>query len=271
MSLLWPVTNIPLVVIPPVRTELAATRTYYVLKTGNDANTGLANDAAHAFLTVQHAVDVARTLDQFGYAVIIQVGDGTYAEQITVNPVQVGIGNFTIQGNAGIPGNVIINSVGDAVTVYGPSYLLIKDCRIQSTTSGIHARRGALVDFQNVEFNTCTTYHIQSREYSRIRASGNYGIIGDSGRHIQATNGGMFLVDSVLTITLTGLRAFTIFAFAGNLSLTLVDSTQATIVGAATGQRYYAAYNAVIQTYGGGANFFPGNAAGATVNGGIYV
>jgi hypothetical protein len=43
-----------------------------------------------------------------------------------------------------------------------------------------------------------------------------------------------------------------------------------TYSGAATGSRYGAALNGVIQTNGGGATYFPGNSAGSTSVGGQY-
>jgi hypothetical protein len=40
--------------------------------------------------------------------------------------------------------------------------------------------------------------------------------------------------------------------------------------GGATGKRYVAELNGVINTFGGGANYFPGNVAGTTATGGQY-
>jgi hypothetical protein len=44
-----------------------------------------------------------------------------------------------------------------------------------------------------------------------------------------------------------------------------------TYSGAATGKRYAVATNAVLNTNGGGANYFPGDVAGTTATGGQYV
>jgi hypothetical protein len=41
--------------------------------------------------------------------------------------------------------------------------------------------------------------------------------------------------------------------------------------GTVTGQRYNVAANGVIFTNGGGANYLPGNAAGASATGGQYL
>jgi parallel beta-helix repeat protein len=52
---------------------------YYVSATGNDANDGSASDNAHAWLTIQHAVDNVTAGDT------IMVAAGTYTENVNVN------------------------------------------------------------------------------------------------------------------------------------------------------------------------------------------
>ena len=52
--------------------------------------------------------------------------------------------------------------------------------------------------------------------------------------------------------------------------LAAISAYSITFSGSATGQRYNASQNSVINTYGGGASYFPGNAAGATATGGQY-
>jgi hypothetical protein len=43
-----------------------------------------------------------------------------------------------------------------------------------------------------------------------------------------------------------------------------------TVAGTATGKRYVASFNGVIDTFGKGANHFPGDVAGTTDSGGQY-
>lgn len=68
---------------------------------------------------------------------------------------------------------------------------------------------------------------------------------------------------------LSGTSAFAFFAFASTTSSILADGN--TYSGSATGARHSAQLNGVIYTNGGGANYFPGNAAGSTASGGQYV
>jgi hypothetical protein len=71
-------------------------------------------------------------------------------------------------------------------------------------------------------------------------------------------------------VTLTGTPAFaTAFAYASIAGIQAWNGT--TFSGSATGPRYSVAGNSVVNTAGGGANFFPGNAAGSTATGGQYI
>jgi hypothetical protein len=67
-----------------------------------------------------------------------------------------------------------------------------------------------------------------------------------------------------------GTPAFSV-AFAAAMVGASLFAQGATFSGAATGQRYNVQSNAVILTNGAGANYFPGNAAGATATGGQYL
>src|SRR5690606_6562686 len=57
---------------------LTADRTYYVRTDGSDANSGLANTAGGAFLTIQKAIQVAAGINNNGFTITIQLANGTY-------------------------------------------------------------------------------------------------------------------------------------------------------------------------------------------------
>ena len=66
------------------REKLTANRTYYVRVDGSDSNTGLADTAAGAFLTIQKAWDMVQALDASGYSIYIYVRAGTYTAGLSI-------------------------------------------------------------------------------------------------------------------------------------------------------------------------------------------
>ena len=74
------------------------------------------------------------------------------------------------------------------------------------------------------------------------------------------------------TLTLIGTPSYSVVAAADALGNISFPNGFTTFAGTgATGQRYSATLNAVINTTGGGSTFFPGNSGGTTSTGGQYV
>ena len=254
-----------------VREMLIANRTYHVRTDGSDANTGLANTAGGAFVTVQKALNVAAGLDFAGFTVTIQIGDGTYTDAVTI-PVTVGqtsVAGLIIAGNSGAPANVIISTTSSsAITAAAGTRCLVKDLEIRTTTSGFGLNAdGGMIQFRNVRFGACAQGHIMCHNNGGATATGNYAVTGVSPIHWWARCGGV-IVTEARTVTLTGTPAFaTAFASCQNGE---VSCGGMTFSGAATGVRYSTTFNGVINTAGGGATYLPGNAAGSAATGGQY-
>lgn len=257
------------------RDVLTANRTYYVRPNGSDGNTGLANTAGGAFLTIQKAVDVALgTLDFNGYAVTIQLADGTYTGSTVIGG---GVGltspaSLVIQGNAASPGNVVINPASGSMFL-GISNALatIRDMELGTAALAVTALRaesGAQINFGNVRFASSGS-HMVTTAGGRIQAVGNYAIVASATLHIQCTGTGGYVRITGVTVTLSGTPAFAT-AFASASRLGLIDIFGNTFSGAATGVRYTADSNGVIFTSAAGATALPGNAAGSVANGGFY-
>jgi pectin methylesterase-like acyl-CoA thioesterase len=105
--------------ISPMREVLTANRTYYVRTDGSDSNTGLANTAGGAFLTLQAAINAAASIDISIYTVTISVAAGTYSSGVITLKACVGAGEVVITGDTTTPGNVIISSSGNAFSGTG--------------------------------------------------------------------------------------------------------------------------------------------------------
>lgn len=257
------------------REVLTAHRTYYVRTNGNDANTGLANTAGGAFATLQRALDVVSRLDFNGYIVTIQLADGTYTASGAL-PICVGqtrTENLVIKGNAATPGNVILSVTSAScisATVPGAG-ARITDLELRTTTtgSGLNAENGASLEWGNIRFGACASSHIITSRGGKLRAIGNYEIVGGALCHFQGDGAGGQIECSSRSITLTGTPNFSV-AFANAATNAVIRAFFNTYSGAATGPRYSATTGGGIQTFGGGANAFPGSSAGVATSPGWY-
>lgn len=255
-----------------VREKLTANRTYYVRTDGSDSNTGLANTSGGAFLTLQKAVNVVAALDISTFTVTVQVGDGTYTAGVTLKD-PVGAGSCVLQGNTTTPSNVVISTTSaDAITADGGSKLwTITGFKLQTTTSGsgLVAKGKSKVIAAKVDHGAAAIFHIWALEGAQINLTDSYTISGGAAAHIRGSGQGSIFMTPSKTVTLSGTPAFTNFV---NISLlSYLEANSIAYSGSATGARYSAQSNAVINTNSGGASYFPGNSAGATVTGAQYL
>jgi hypothetical protein len=260
-----------------VREQLAANRIYYVRTDGSDNNSGLVNSSAGGFLTIQKAIDViAGSLDLAGYAVTIQIEDGTY---IGANELKAwtGGGTVTIQGNSETPGNVFISTTGASCfnnlsTL--PGICLIKDMKLRTTTSGACVSNRGLgpIHFTNLVFDESAGPHLEANgPAAKVFATGGYSIIGGATYHMFTNAGGEISANNK-AITLTGTPAWS-QAFILCQLASFVQVVNNTYSGSATGKRYTATSNAVINSGGSGASstYFPGDSNGTTATGGQQI
>lgn len=253
---------------PGGRELLIANRTYYVRSDGSDSNNGLTNTPAGAFLTLQHAIDVLGTLDLSIYDATITIGiAGTYAGCTVSAPFIGGPGSsVTISGDVAAPSNYVISSV---ITVSNYAVLNLSGLDYTSNGNGITATIGGIINVTGTcVFGVCTSNHIVCTYGGSIVVSANYTIDGGTNNHMVIQYNSI-IFNAGITVTLTGTPAFTSFFIVCSEASSMQGNGN-TYVGAATGTRYLAQMNGVIQTLGGGANYFPGNAPGSTATGGQY-
>lgn len=257
------------------REKLGAARTYYVRTDGSDSNDGLTDSSAGAFLTIQKAINViAENLDIGGQNVTVQVRDGTYSIASTISLKNVigfaAAGNLVIRGNSSTPANVHVSSTASGFSSNNLFAVWdIKDMKISASGSGISCSNGSQVRFGNIDFGACTTMLVSSG--GLVKALGGYSITGDASFAFGSSSYAGVLDISFVTGTLGGTGARSFFRFVNSQTLGIIEATSAAFSGSATGTRYNVVNNSVIQTNGGGANFFPGNAAGTSGSGGQYL
>lgn len=256
-----------------VRDRLTANRTYYVRTDGSDSNNGLANTSGGAFLTIQKALSVVSSLDMSTFNVTVQVADGTYTGVNSVTAAFLGSGTVTIQGNTGTPANVIISTTSaNCFSAAGGGRIIISGMELRTTTAGngvfVNGGGSVITIGTSVRFGAIAEAQMRADASGKIATSANYSIVGGAGQHILVANGGLVEMGGI-TVTLTGTPAFSAFAF--GTAMGLISMYAVTWSGSATGARYSASGNSVINTFGQATTYLPGSNTGSTTTGGQYL
>lgn len=261
-----------------VRELLATERTYYVRTDGSDSNDGLSNTAAGAFRTIQHGIDhIANGIDSGAGSVVLQVGAGTYAENVQFRRPFMGgpSASLTVRGDTTTPSNVVIAPTsGLCVLADVFTSVSLEGFKLTSVDSGGIRTNGGTINVGAMDFGTVLGNHMEAFfPGSLIYLYGSYTISGGADTHYATGCFGTISSFDAITITLTGTPAFATFASADNHGNITIYVNGPQYVGAATGKRYEATLNSVVQTYAGAGtapNYFPGSIAGTTATGGQY-
>jgi hypothetical protein len=252
-----------------IREVLSANRTYFVRTDGSDSNDGLTNSAGGAFLTIQAAVNAALSIDNRTFSVTISVQSGTYTGAVVIGAPMIGSGVLSIAGTSA----TISTTSLTCITTSNGARVTLSGLTLTTTTGGncIQATSGSVVTLgASMVFGACAgVAHMAAQFYAYISADVAYSITGSCGRHLYAESATIYC-GNARTITITGTPAFAT-AFAVCLTGGLITTAGNTYSGAVgTGTRYTVSLNGVINTFGGGASYFPGTIAGSTATGGQY-
>lgn len=258
-----------------VRELLAADRTYHVdAVAGSDTNDGLTGGTA--FATIQKAVDtVYGTLDLNGHDVTIQLAAGTHNGFTAVNP-QVGAGTIKVKGDtADLEACVVHDQTGSTLVIdvqNSGTRIVLEGLKITrtATASLVRALSGARIEFitANKLAGAGRTHSVMSDVNAYVSIKGSLVVV-DAGYTLfyAARNG--FLQISGMAADLTAAPALGVLALANNGGILFASASS--FSGAATGGfRYAVQTNAIVNTNGGGASYFPNDNAGTTSTGGIY-
>ncbi|RVC71289.1 hypothetical protein EN759_00295 [Mesorhizobium sp. M00.F.Ca.ET.038.03.1.1] len=254
----------------PRRETLTGNRTYFVRTDGSDTNNGLANTAGGAFLTLQKAINVALTLDLAGFSVTIQMGAGTYTGGVNLAKPFVG-GQVFVVGDTTTPANVVISTTGNHCFLIdgGGVRLSVAGLKLQTTSIGQAlwaTNKGQISVDGKMDFGTCAGGHMLADNDGQIQVNTNYNVTGGATKHWWTEAYGLVACVG-RTLTITGTPAFSsafAYAFGG-----YVNCPVNTFTGSATGSRYLASLNGVINTNNAGTTYLPGNAAGSGTNPGV--
>jgi hypothetical protein len=235
---------------------------FYVRTDGSDSNTGLANTAGGAFLTIQHAVDVVCSYDyQNLYYPTINVADGTYDEGAGVRitqPLDTGGDEPTLVGNTTTQANVIVTATGTTFTFDGGGdEWRLKGFKLQSSGGGnVAVSNGSLLYFDKLTFATSGNAYAIRVHAAEIRVDSGGGNV-----RVEHTDNRGFLQaqhHSVATLSFMDLEIVNAWTVVGDLNHDAffyarqgshVYFEGATITGGSnvTGRKYYFAESSTFE------------------------
>jgi hypothetical protein len=269
---------------------LTGNMTRYVRPDGNDANDGSANTPEKAFRTIQAAVNYETANFNLGvYTATINVANGIYEEALELPKYSGSSGYILIKGESRT--GVIIQHA-DGITIQAlaaAGTYRIHDLTVKATKtnallsdSAILSRQGSSIIIQNVTAGFYLAEGVTAGGANILRGYSGNVTIGDGNCELYAcVSGDQGSIISGIVADSSGSVNFTRdFAMNGayryvvsaqNLGLIRQASTPVPVItGNATGKRYIAAGNGIIQI-GQGANYFPGSTAGSVSTGGQYL
>lgn len=277
-------TNFQIMNVWSLRSILTANKDYYVNDaTGSDTlNNGLT--VGTPFKTITKALSVMSSLDNNGFSVSIHVADGTYASNNRLPRIN-GSGIVNLIGNLTTPASCLITGAGSgffadsSVGTYD-----ISGFKFACNGDGVFADgSGNTLYLGRCDWGACFGEgHIVAQRGSSIIIKGTVQdagafmrISGNCARHLISVSGAtidIYPCPLTITTTVTFASEFVRTYRCGTLSFpTGVGYSPITNPGFVTGKRYTSVTNAVIDTFGGGPNVFPGTVAGTTDGFGIYV
>lgn len=258
------------------RIKLTGPLTLFVSTAGNDGNNGLSSGTA--FATLQHADAVIRSVyDTGGQTLTIQVADsGTPYAPLTAVGAYPGGGQVVYVGNTTTPDNCVISATNASCFTSVGAQFSVQGFKLTATGtgagqgSGIYtSAAGSVVNVTgHMDMASCAVADFRANAQGQVVVTTDYSVSGTSGSNVRADSGGAVEIDNH-TATLVGTPTFTdAFATAVN-GTCLFGGT--VFSGAATGVRYSASANGVVNTAGQSGTYLPGNAGGSLASGGQYV
>lgn len=256
----------------------AAGVTLYVRLDGNDANDGSLNTAAGAFRTVGAAMAFAQRYGGAGKPITIRLGQtGEYLAPQSFPPGS----RFKIMGNGGgasSSGYVLINTDMPRGLVTGSQMVIeLADLTLKNSQVGYYTLRadsGASVILSGTVVLDATINTARplcgTTNGGVIRMLGTV-TVASSGASALHADAGNIAIENNAIINFQALPVYSDATAVAQNGGSIVLGSGATRNGGSTGKRYRSDLNGVINTNGGGINFFPGDVAGTTANGGVYV
>jgi hypothetical protein len=269
-----------------IRVKASGTYNVYVsTASGNDSNDGLTPGTA--FKTIQHGINyMLSNVDLGPYAAQVNIEAGTYNESLAVNTTPMGSNGAiflcTYNGQVAITGvyGTVLTAQGGAVVVIAGNFLMSCSSVLNYANGVILAVGGALIASDprmNLTIgNSPGCVQFFADRSGVIFFGYGYTIAGGANSHYYASFNGSIIMSQADTtktmpITLQNTPNFAQqFCVAHSGGAVYVYSGCTYSGTSATGSRYTAVLNGVINVAGRGASFLPGDSAGTLSTGGQY-
>jgi hypothetical protein len=260
--------------------KLTADTTLWVRTDGSDSNDGSANNSAHAFATIQAAIDYATSRWLLtGRTITIRLGmAGTYYGSITLSNVP---GTFVVLGDTANQDSYVVsftpNSTIQSVVTCRGANLILQGLQLYNGSTAFNTLQTAYlgnINLTNVSFGgaaTTAASDIAIFASSAVQVSGIIRFMRNAASALGVA-GGSFTAGSWATyFQMVGNPNYSsAFAIVQQNGIVAITAGYASFSGAATGVRFLGYLNGVFATSGGGATFFPGSTDGGLASGAQY-
>ena len=260
---------------------LSANKTWFVRTDGSDANDGSANDAAHAFRTIQAALNFLSANYNIGnYTATVIVQGGTYA-RFTLPKYTGGLGKIVVSGESKSTviidetnASCVLTSTSGEYTVENMTLRCTKDYESNVNYAALWVFANSTIKINNIDFVVnesvvhtgtvcgicCTKGAVEIRENCTLQLNGLASGSRLRAMYLYASGSVALYNDLVINGTCENVCIC-------DQSTWTRSSADPVITGTVVGKRYNSTNYGTIQTRGGGASYFPGSVAGTTSDG----
>lgn len=257
--------------------------TYFVRTDGNDSNTGLTNSAGGAFLTWAKALAVIASLDFNAHTITITNGNGgTYTAGIQLFQPWSGGGALVIDLGGGTVSStttkafLLTIAIPQSSANTQPGSVTIKNGTLTSTVSTALENAGSGVVFigTGLTIGGFTSFGFEATNPGAVVDLTNAGTINvstvASGGALLGALGGGVIYHNACTFNFTGNQTYSTGTAFAQLGGFIFGSGNTFTLNAHTITGPAFTVDASIIDVGGNLSYYPGTAAGVTINGGIY-
>ena len=249
---------------------LAGDTTFYVSPVSGSDTTHYGLVPASAWATLQFGYEtIANYYDLNGYTATLRAADGSYSVGLSAGTPLTG-GPFRLKFNGS--GAVVNTTSAPILKFTNGVQATVSNGNLTGVGSCIDVDNGAYVRYGGQVFGSVTMDHVRAQNGGIAeQIAGTVFIAGTAQSHIHVLSNGVINTNSRTIQTLASVTFTDSFAKAEIVGA--INATSNTFTGGTwlAGTRYAARSNGVINTNGGGANYFPGTSAGSALTGGQYI